>query len=110
LQLDPPSLANYLHSFSETDKINFRGREDDNTFFLFPTFNSEDPDDPAVGLINGELAIKGSVLRREGEPIVLSTRLFSSEIGRTGSTRIELTLVALFFAQSSIQSSPRSSI
>lgn len=39
--------------------------------FHFTCFNVEDPDDPAVGLINGELAIPGNLLRREVfEPVV----------------------------------------
>lgn len=39
--------------------------------FYFTCFNVEDPDDPAVGLINGELAIPGNLLRREVfEPVV----------------------------------------
>jgi hypothetical protein len=33
--------------------------------FHFTCFNVEDPDDPAVGLVNGELAIPGNLLRRE---------------------------------------------
>jgi hypothetical protein len=33
--------------------------------FHFTTFNVEDPHDPSVGLINGELAIPGILLRRE---------------------------------------------
>ena len=33
--------------------------------FHFTCFNVEDPHDPSVGLINGELAIPGSLLRRE---------------------------------------------
>ena len=35
------------------------------TYFHFTCFNVEDPDDPAVGLENGQLAIPGHVLRRE---------------------------------------------
>jgi len=33
--------------------------------FRFTCFNSEDPDDPSVGLVNGELAIPGTLFRRE---------------------------------------------
>ncbi|KAL1737688.1 hypothetical protein HDZ31DRAFT_70908, partial [Schizophyllum fasciatum] len=63
--LDAPSLANFMHSFSETDKLEYRGKADDNTYFHFTCFNVEDPDDPAVRLENGQLAIPGHVLRRE---------------------------------------------
>lgn len=39
--------------------------------FHFTCFNVEDPDDPSVGLFNGELAIPGNLLRREVfEPVV----------------------------------------
>lgn len=34
-------------------------------YFHFNCFNVEDADDPSVGLINGELAIPGILLRRE---------------------------------------------
>ena len=33
--------------------------------FLFPCFNPSDTDDPSVGLINGQLAIPGGLLRKE---------------------------------------------
>jgi hypothetical protein len=33
--------------------------------FLFPCFNPSDTDDPSVGLINGQLALPGRLLRRE---------------------------------------------
>jgi len=39
--------------------------------FYFTCFNVEDPDDPSVGLLNGELAIPGNLLRQEVfEPVV----------------------------------------
>ena len=39
--------------------------------FYFTCFNVDDPDDPSVGLINGELAIPGNLLRREVfDPVV----------------------------------------
>jgi len=39
--------------------------------FYFTCFNVEDPDDPSVGLFNGELVIPGNLLRREVfEPVV----------------------------------------
>jgi hypothetical protein len=33
--------------------------------FRFTCFNVDDPDDPSVGLVNGDLAIQGALLRRE---------------------------------------------
>ncbi|KAF8150922.1 actin-like ATPase domain-containing protein [Crassisporium funariophilum] len=59
------SLANFMLNFSEVVKLRFRGKEDETNFFPFTCFNVEDPDDPAVGLINGELVIPGNMLRRE---------------------------------------------
>ena len=39
--------------------------------FNFTCFNVEDPDDPRVGLFNGELSIPGNLLRREVfDPVV----------------------------------------
>ena len=39
--------------------------------FHFTCFNVEDPDDPAVGLVNGEVTIPGNLLRREVfDPVV----------------------------------------
>ncbi|CED82701.1 dihydrolipoyl dehydrogenase [Phaffia rhodozyma] len=71
IHLNGPSIENYLHAFTETDKVIYRGEQDDETTFLFTTFNPEEPDDPAIGLINGELSIKGEVLRREVfDPII----------------------------------------
>ncbi|KAF8904785.1 hypothetical protein CPB84DRAFT_1677131 [Gymnopilus junonius] len=63
--LDPPSLAYFMHSFSETDKLSYGGIADDDNFFHFTCFNVEDPHDPSVGLINGQLSIPGNLLRRE---------------------------------------------
>lgn len=41
------------------------------TYFHFTCFNVEDPDDPSVGLVNGELAIPGILIRREVfDPVV----------------------------------------
>ncbi|KAJ6476249.1 actin-like ATPase domain-containing protein [Mycena sanguinolenta] len=61
--LDAASLAYFMHSFSEADKLNYAGRSDDDTIFYFNCFNVEDPDDTSVGLINGQLAIPGRLLR-----------------------------------------------
>lgn len=39
--------------------------------FHFTCFNVDDPDDPSVGLVNGELSIPGNLLRREVfDPVV----------------------------------------
>lgn len=44
--------------------------------FHFTCFNVEDPDDPAVGLVNGEVTIPGNLLRREVfDPVVNQVRL-----------------------------------
>lgn len=43
--------------------------------FHFTCFNPEDPDDPSVGLFNGELAIPGNLLRREVfDPVIEQVR------------------------------------
>ncbi|KAJ8516208.1 hypothetical protein ONZ45_g6483 [Pleurotus djamor] len=69
--LDPASLAYFMHAFSETDKIAYRGVEDDNNMFHFTCFNVEDPHAPEVGLVNGQLSIPGNMLRREVfDPVV----------------------------------------
>lgn len=50
----------------------------DNMFY-FTCFNVDDPDDPSVGLINGELAVPGNLLRREVfDPVVDQVRLHVS--------------------------------
>ncbi|KAJ7279039.1 actin-like ATPase domain-containing protein [Mycena rebaudengoi] len=63
--LDPPSLAYFMHSFSEADKLNYAGGVDDETTFYFTCFNPIDPDDSAIGLENGQLSISGRTLREE---------------------------------------------
>ncbi|KDQ16894.1 hypothetical protein BOTBODRAFT_106352 [Botryobasidium botryosum FD-172 SS1] len=69
--LDPASLAYFMHAFSETDKLAYMGESDDGNMFHFTCFNTEDPDDPDVGLVNGELAIPGTLLRRQVfDPVV----------------------------------------
>lgn len=45
--------------------------------FHFTCFNVDDPDDASVGLINGELAIPGNLLRREVfDPVVDQVSLY----------------------------------
>ncbi|KAH9982005.1 actin-like ATPase domain-containing protein [Russula compacta] len=69
--LDAASLAYFMHSFSETEKLTYRGEVDDDVMFNFTCFNVEDPEDPQVGLFNGELSIPGNLLRREVfDPVV----------------------------------------
>ncbi|KAH9922307.1 actin-like ATPase domain-containing protein [Epithele typhae] len=69
--LDSISLANFMEHFSETEKLRYMGAEDDDKMFHFTCFNVEDPDDYAVGLVNGEVAIPGNLLRREVfDPVV----------------------------------------
>ncbi|PFH45742.1 hypothetical protein AMATHDRAFT_71166 [Amanita thiersii Skay4041] len=69
--LDPASLAYFMHSFSETDKLTYKGLSDDNNMFHFTCFNVEDPHDPSVGLIDGQLCIPGNLLREKVfDPVV----------------------------------------
>ncbi|KAF9074482.1 actin-like ATPase domain-containing protein [Rhodocollybia butyracea] len=69
--LDPASLAYFMHSFSETEKIDFAGPQDDENMFHFTCFNVEDPTDVTVGLVDGQLSIPGALLRREVfDPVV----------------------------------------
>ncbi len=47
--------------------------------FNFTCFNVEDPDDPRVGLVNGDLSIPGTILRREVfDPVVNQVLYLSS--------------------------------
>jgi hypothetical protein len=41
--LDGASLAYFMHSFSETDKLAYMGESDDSNMFHFTCFNPEDP-------------------------------------------------------------------
>ncbi|KIP01522.1 hypothetical protein PHLGIDRAFT_96918 [Phlebiopsis gigantea 11061_1 CR5-6] len=69
--LDAASLAYFMHNFSETTKMVFQGEADDDKMFSFTCFNVEDPHDPAVGLVHGDLVIPGVLLRREVfDPVV----------------------------------------
>jgi len=71
VHLDAASLANFMENFSETDKLTYMGEQDDDKMFHFTCFNVDDPDDPSVGLVNGEVAIPGMLLRREVfDPVV----------------------------------------
>jgi hypothetical protein len=114
--LDAASLAYFMHSFSETEKLAYRGEDDDSTrnsvllqpppidtccaavMFNFTCFNVEDPDDPQVGLFNGELSIPGNLLRREVfDPVVNQVRylfdLFSTATLAGRPLRVKLCTV-----------------
>ncbi|KAJ7036189.1 hypothetical protein C8F04DRAFT_1394417 [Mycena alexandri] len=58
---DPGTVLGY--SFGQAEKLNYAGRGDDETTFYFNCFNVVDLDDPSVGLLNGQLAIPGRLLR-----------------------------------------------
>ncbi|KAJ3921005.1 hypothetical protein F5877DRAFT_36885 [Lentinula edodes] len=66
--LDPASLAYFSH---ETEKLDYAGTQDDDNMFHFTCFNVEDPDDPTVGLMDGQLSIPGALMRREVSVLVL---------------------------------------
>lgn len=43
--------------------------------FHFTCFNVEDPHDPSVGLVNGQLSIPGNLLRQEVfDPVIAQVR------------------------------------
>ncbi|KAF8154010.1 hypothetical protein B0H34DRAFT_74131 [Crassisporium funariophilum] len=96
--LDPPSLAYFMHSFSETDKLNYTGIHDDENMFHFTCFNVEDPHDPSVGLFNGQLSIPGNLLRREVfDPVVNEVlQLIEGQIARVDQPIHALLLVGGF--------------
>ncbi|KAJ3550483.1 hypothetical protein NMY22_g464 [Coprinellus aureogranulatus] len=96
--LDPASLAYFMHSFSETDKLNYAGIEDDDNMFHFTCFNVEDPHDPSVGLFNGQLSIPGNLLRREVfDPVVNQVvQLLEEQIARVDQPIHALLLVGGF--------------
>ena len=97
VHLDAASLAYFVDSFSQMDKLTYRGEVDDgacnsvvfqplpiiiflvDSMFHFTCFNVDDPDDPQVGLFNGELSLPGILLRREVfEPVVNQVMHLSS--------------------------------
>ncbi|EGO02840.1 hypothetical protein SERLA73DRAFT_176256 [Serpula lacrymans var. lacrymans S7.3] len=99
--LDAASLAYFMHSFSETDKLNFKGQVDDDTYFHFTCFNVDDPHDPSVGLINGELAIPGNLIRREVfDPVVSQVLELIEEQSKKTDQRIDALLLVGGFAGS----------
>lgn len=118
--LDAASLAYFMHSFSETDKLAYMGESDDGTLkkirscpqhqgtntikdnmFHFTTFNVEDPHDPSVGLINGELAIPGNLLRREVfDPVISEVLRLVEEQSRRIDQKIDALLLVGGFSGS----------
>jgi hypothetical protein len=99
--LDPASLAYFMHSFSETDKLAYMGESDDDNMFHFTTFNVEDPHDPSVGLVNGELNIPGNLLRREVfDPVISEVLQLIEEQSRKIDQTIDALLLVGGFAGS----------
>ncbi|KAK4702662.1 hypothetical protein P7C70_g3563, partial [Phenoliferia sp. Uapishka_3] len=101
IHLDQASLAAFRHAFSETDKLAYHGDEDDDTLFRFNCFNIEDPDDPAIGLEYGEIAIPGHVLRRDVfDPVIDQVlQLIEVQLEKTPEKRVNgLILVGGFAA------------
>ncbi|KAH7909310.1 actin-like ATPase domain-containing protein [Hygrophoropsis aurantiaca] len=99
--LDPASLAYFMHSFSQTDKLAFKGEIDDDTYFHFTCFNVQDPHDPSVGLINGELAIPGNLIRREVfDPVVNQVLDMIEEQSKKTEQKIDALLLVGGFAGS----------
>jgi hypothetical protein len=87
-----------MHSFSETDKLNYIGVHDDDNMFHFTCFNVDDPHDPSVGLMNGELSIPGNLLRREVfDPVVNQVvNLIEDQLARVDQPVHALLLVGGF--------------
>ncbi|KAI0282749.1 hypothetical protein BGY98DRAFT_953377 [Russula aff. rugulosa BPL654] len=99
--LDAASLAYFMHSFSETDKLAYRGEVDDHSTFNFTCFNVEDPDDPRVGLVNGELSIPGNLLRHEVfDPVVNQALELIEEQMKNVNQRIDALLLVGGFSGS----------
>ena len=59
--------------------------------FNFTCFNVEDPEDPRVGLVNGELSIPGILLRREVFDPVVNQVLYLSSFLCTSRARMPFT-------------------
>ncbi|KAJ7621724.1 actin-like ATPase domain-containing protein, partial [Mycena polygramma] len=105
--LDPESLVYFMRSFSEADKLTYAGQSDNDTIFYFDCFNVEDPDDPSVGLLNGQLAIPGRLLRDAVfETFLLSVLTMSPNIdalllvgGFSGSAYLKTRVEEQFGAQ-----------
>ncbi|KAK4046961.1 hypothetical protein OIO90_006379 [Microbotryomycetes sp. JL221] len=102
VHLDPPSIAAFMHSFSETDKLDFHGVQDDDNVYRFNCFNVEDSHDPTVGLEWGELCIPGRVLRTEVfDPIIEQVLdLLQFQLSKVSSTRIDAIILVGGFSAS----------
>jgi hypothetical protein len=116
--LDAASLAYFMHSFSETDKLAYRGEVDDRAWnlccfsaaahkchfladstFNFTCFNVEDPDDPRVGLVNGELSIPGNLLRHEVFDPVVNQVLYHTFLTFLRSSFLEAITCTVVYAK-----------
>ncbi|KAF9463313.1 hypothetical protein BDZ94DRAFT_1282511 [Collybia nuda] len=96
--LDAASLAYFS---AETDKLNYSGFNDDDNMFHFTCFNVEDPHDPSVGLIDGQLSIPGNLLRREVfDPVVAEVLQLIEDQTRKLDQRIDALLLVGGFAGS----------
>jgi hypothetical protein len=90
-----------MHSFSETEKLNFSGLQDDENMFHFTCFNVEDADDPSVGLVDGQLSIPGALLRREVfDPVVEQVLTLIEEQVAKVDQRVDALLLVGGFAGS----------
>ena len=97
-------IAVTVNSFTETDKLTYRGRGDDSecvrlwkclretdsiysgTMFHFTCFNPEDPHDPSVGLINGQLCIPGKLLREiVFDPVISQVYFYQNTVSSPSS-------------------------
>ncbi|KAH8823837.1 actin-like ATPase domain-containing protein [Flagelloscypha sp. PMI_526] len=83
VHLEPASLAYFMHTFSEQDKLEYNGASDDDVMFHFTCFNVEDPNDHSVGLFDGQLSIPGNLLRREVfDPVIAQVlQLIEDQVG-----------------------------
>ncbi|KAI5477442.1 protein of heat shock protein Hsp70 family [Pseudohyphozyma bogoriensis] len=103
IHLDPPSLAAFMHAFSETDKLAYHGTaEDDEAFFRFNCFNVEDCNDPEIGLEWGELAIPGWRIKKEVfDPIINQVlALLEHQMAKLPSLRVDAIILVGGFAAS----------
>ncbi|KDE02823.1 hypothetical protein MVLG_06647 [Microbotryum lychnidis-dioicae p1A1 Lamole] len=102
VHLDPPSLTSFMHAFSESDKLDYHGRVDDDSMYRFNCFNVEDGHDPSVGLEYGELAIPGHVLKMEVfDPIINQVLdLLHHQLSKVAGTRIDAIILVGGFAAS----------
>uniref|UniRef100_A0A0W0G1N0 Actin-like ATPase domain-containing protein n=1 Tax=Moniliophthora roreri TaxID=221103 RepID=A0A0W0G1N0_MONRR len=99
--LDAASLAYFMHSFSESDKLSYAGVQDDETMFHFTCFNVEDVNDPSVGLIDGQLSIPGVLLRRQVfDPVVEQVLTLIEDQLRKVNQRVDALLLVGGFAGS----------